>query len=173
MIVTRVYIDTIIWTVVGELGGGEAAYYLILRTGDAESGYRTRKQYGGGPARGFWQMEPATERDIWENYISYRPSLKDKLHATVEPGDDLENSDLYACAMCRLHYLRVPESLPAADDIDAQARYWKAHYNTATGKGTVEHFIKSATIRLGSRDENRKQEAIRRFRNPRSDWLTW
>ena len=57
-------IAEIVGTVVETFGGGEAARQLILRTGAAESGYQTRRQYGGGPARGFWQMEPATEEDI-------------------------------------------------------------------------------------------------------------
>jgi hypothetical protein len=40
--------------------------------------------------------------------------------------------------MCRLHYRRVAEPLPAAKDTEAMAAYWKAHYNTPLGKGTVE-----------------------------------
>ena len=38
----------------------EDARDLIYKTGKAESGYKTLQQYGGGPALGFFQMEPAT-----------------------------------------------------------------------------------------------------------------
>ena len=45
--------------------------------------------------------------------------------------------------MARVHYLRVPQPLPAADDIDGLARYWKAHWNTREGAGTPERFVES------------------------------
>jgi len=41
---------------------------------------------------------------------------------------------------CRLHYWRVPRSIPKT--LDEQAAYWKNWYNTAKGAGTVEHFKK-------------------------------
>ena len=132
----------IVRTVMHLLPGGDAAEELVYRTGLAESGYRTRRQYGGGPARGFWQMEPATERDIWANYIAYRPGLQGLLDQCGER--DLEANDYYACAMCRVHYMRVREALPVAGDLEAQAHYWKAHYNTHLGKGTTEHFVAAA-----------------------------
>ena len=52
----------VVLPVVEVLGGGEAAAQLVYRTGLAESGYRVTRQVGGGPARGYWQMEPATEQ---------------------------------------------------------------------------------------------------------------
>ena len=136
-------INALIAEVVETFGGGEAAAELIYRTGKAESGYRTRRQYGGGPARGFWQMEPATENDIWQNFIAYRPAMKELLEAFAGANLDLETNDRYACAMCRIHYMRVSAPLPEAGDLEAQARYWKAHYNTPLGAGTVEHFMEA------------------------------
>ncbi|MBI3775871.1 MAG: hypothetical protein HY273_10020 [Gammaproteobacteria bacterium] len=32
-------------------------------------------------------------------------------------------------------------ALPDADDLPALAAYWKAHYNTAQGKGQVQNFM--------------------------------
>ena len=46
----------------------------------------------------------------------------------------------YATAMCRVHYRRVLEPLPGADDIPGLAEYWKQHYNTPLGRGTVGEF---------------------------------
>jgi hypothetical protein len=43
--------------------------------------------------------------------------------------------------MARLHYKRVKASLPAANDLINQAKYWKVYYNTALGKGTPEKYI--------------------------------
>ena len=144
--------DEIVIPVVELLGGGAAAAELVYRTGLAESGYRTRRQYGGGPALGFWQMEPATHDDIWENFLGHRDSLAELVMYTagvsqaVPPptADVLETNDRYAAAMCRVHYLRVPGALPDAGDLDGQARYWKAYYNTELGAGTIEHFMGAA-----------------------------
>ena len=118
---------------------------LVFRTGMAESGYRVLRQVGGGPAVGYFQVEPDTALDIWDNWLIYRPVIvADLLMATGcgnGPWSDDEivaNIDLQI-ALCRLHYRRKPGSIPK--DIDGQAHYWKQWYNTPEGKGTVEHFL--------------------------------
>ena len=143
---TLAILETVVLPVIEKLGGGEPAVQLVYRTGLAESGYRTTRQYGGGPALGYWQMEPATHLDIWDNFLAYRKELMQLLldfgeTSLVPPSPDgLESNSAYACAMCRVHYMRVAAALPEADDLDAQAAYWKQHYNTPLGAGTVEHF---------------------------------
>jgi hypothetical protein len=47
----------------------------------------------------------------------------------------------YAVAMCRVHYWRRPQAMPEANNIKALGEYWKDHYNTIHGAGTVEEFI--------------------------------
>ena len=139
--------ESIIVPVVEALGGGEAAVNLIYRTGLAESGYRVVEQTGGGPALGYWQMEPATHDDIWDNFLQYREGLTGTISLFMDetldvyPSESLTTNHRYACAMCRVHYMRVSARLPAPEDIEGQADYWKAHYNTPTGRGTVQHFI--------------------------------
>tara|TARA_R100001463_G_scaffold42549_1_gene89132 strand:+ start:556 stop:1005 length:450 start_codon:yes stop_codon:yes gene_type:complete len=124
----------------------EDAVSLIIATGNAESGFRHLEQIKG-PALGFFQMEPATCRDIIENYVIYRPKYKNALMTLGFDEADLEfclyTNIAVQAAMCRLHYRRVPKKLPAMGDIEAQARYWKTFYNTKLGKGTIEHFIKA------------------------------
>ena len=52
------------------------AYDLVFETGMAESGFRALEGYGdGNPAVSFFQLEPATIRDTWENYITYRKKM--------------------------------------------------------------------------------------------------
>ena len=51
-----------------------------------------------------------------------------------------------AAAMCRIHYRRVAAPLPAADDIEGLAAYWKTYYTTAAGAGTVDEFIRHFEI---------------------------
>jgi hypothetical protein len=124
----------------------EEAVALIIATGNAESGFRHLEQIKG-PARGFFQCEPATCLDIWENYVMYRPQIKEKLWNLGFNEADAEwslfSNIAVQAAICRLHYRRVPKRLPAVDDLVGQAKYWKQYYNTKHGKGTVEHFLKA------------------------------
>ena len=122
----------------------DAALQMVMTTGQTESGYDYLRQIKG-PAIGFWQMEPATMYDIWENYVAYRPKYKEALwRLGFNEGFAVESllSNLAVqTAFCRLHYRRVPKKLPKAGDLEGQAKYWKEFYNTIKGKGTVEHFI--------------------------------
>ena len=125
----------------------EDARETLYVTGKAESGYKTLQQYGGGPALGFFQMEPNTALDIWDNYVMYRPKYRDKLYALGFDEGALEfcllsNIGLQA-AFCRLHYRRVPSALPQGDNLKLQAKYWKENYNTHLGKGTIKHFMEA------------------------------
>ena len=125
----------------------EDARSLIYKTGKAESGYKTLQQYGGGPALGFFQMEPNTAMDIWNNYVMYRPKYRDKLFSLGFDDGTLKfcllsNLGLQA-AFCRLHYRRVPSALPKANNLEAQAEYWKTYYNSKLGKGTIKHFMEA------------------------------
>jgi hypothetical protein len=43
----------------------------LRHTGAVESGYRTKVQVGGGPARSYWQVEPATAMDLVKNSGAY------------------------------------------------------------------------------------------------------
>ena len=121
----------------------EAAEELVLGTGIQESGLRYLQQLGDGPARGLWQMEKATHDDIWLNFLNNRTKLGlNVLGPYTRPDHTRMAWNLaYACTMCRVHYLRCPDALPLAGDIEAQAAYYKTHYNTTLGKGTVEQYI--------------------------------
>lgn len=126
--------------------GGRAAEQLLLGTAIQESLLVHRRQLGNGPARGLFQMEPATHNDCWDNYLNFRAGRADQVRQTLAPGQEpvaatLEVNDTYAAAMCRVRYLRVPTAMPAADDIPALADYWKQHYNTPLGAGTPEEFL--------------------------------
>ena len=105
----------------------EDAREMLYVTGKAESGYKTLQQYGGGPALGFFQMEPNTAIDIWDNYVMYRPKYRNKLYSLGFDDSNVEfcllaNIGLQA-AFCRLHYRRVPSALPKVSDLEGQAKY--------------------------------------------------
>lgn len=123
---------------------------LVLGTGNTESQYNALDQTtpGPGPAYGFWQMEKATHDDLWRNWINYQPSaLRDALleiaGCKVSPPiiTVLHWNLMYGAAMCALHYRRVRAPLPEVDDVEGMAAYWKQHYNTPAGKGTIAHAL--------------------------------
>ena len=124
----------------------EEAQAMVFETGMAETGYRhldQMKAKKGIGAVSFWQIEPATIRDIWDNYISYRKPL---IQATYKLGLIEENKvfSVYsnialAAAFCRIHYRRFPKAIPKT--MPQRANYWKTFYNTIKGKGTVDHYV--------------------------------
>ena len=103
------------------------------------------KQIGGGPARGIWGIELITENDTWENYLIFRPFLISFLMTyTGVKGpseNDLMYNHLYGAALARIILLRKPGEIPG--DLLGQSQYWKAHWNTKGGKGTVGRYIEN------------------------------
>lgn len=124
-----------------------AAVELLLGTAAKESGFGTYlEQLGTGPAKGFWQMEPATAKWL-EGLACKSPLPPDLLKWARSFRDDetvewaLEYRIDYQIAMCRLRYWVVPAELPAAGDTVAQAAYWKRWYNTPRGSGTEQEYL--------------------------------
>ncbi|MFC4260613.1 hypothetical protein ACFOZ5_16475 [Marinobacter lacisalsi] len=132
-----------------EIGYSKAASQLLLGTAIHESmGLRYRKQIGG-PALGLFQMEPATHGDIWNNFLAYRNTLAETVRSlrkkSGESADELENNDLYAAAMARVHYYRIGQivaksEIPDFDNLNSQSLYWKRHHNTPLGAGTPSKY---------------------------------
>jgi hypothetical protein len=133
-----------------------AAEALVLGTAMAESGLRYVKQLGTGPALGLWQIEPATEADVHENYLAYRPiaqTLVNDVRGVAHPMA-LAGNMPYGAMMCRLVYYRAPEPVPALGaDLDGTAKhmatFWKRRYNTAQGKGKAEDVVPVFRAALG------------------------
>lgn len=125
-----------------------AAEQLVIGTALTESSLMFLQQIGRGPARGLFQMEPATHDDIWQRYLSKKldllNDLKSLLIRDMDLHDQLRGNLFYAAAMCRIHYMRFKEPLPQANDWAGMAAYWKKYYNTPAGAGTVEGFLQKA-----------------------------
>ena len=125
---------------------GIAATRLMLGTLAHESKGESLDQITGpndttlGPAYGFFQIEPATHDDLYKNFLIYRSDLMAKIldyrARNPTPYVQLATNLVYTTAIARLIYYRQPNALPDADDIQGLAKYWKDHYNTASGKGT-------------------------------------
>lgn len=143
----KTFLDTVLRPTLMDMDMWSAsAEKLLLMTACHESmGFRHRKQLGGGPARGFYQMEPATLEDLYLNYLDYRPDLKALLDRfKPHPDCTVEEAlldDRFATAAARLKYCREPEALPPVEENNQFARYWKSYWNTYLGKGTVLKFL--------------------------------
>ena len=70
----------------------------------------------------------------------HRDQIKAKLGIdwTMVKWTDLEKP-LFSALAARLYLARLKEAIPS--DVPCQAKYWKKHYNTVNGSGTVEKFI--------------------------------
>ena len=132
----------------------EEAVDLVLATGIVESRYEYIRQMGDGPARSFWQVEPASAVDNLAHYLVHRSRLMQKCaEASLVDvkhwqnydervwADILEKNIASGIIHCRLKYWRVPKKMP--NTLEGQADYWKKYYNTEGGKGDPEHFIES------------------------------
>lgn len=131
-----------------------AAESLLLGTAAHESKLSYLCQLGGGPALGVYQIEPATHSDVWRNFLRYRAGMAAQVWRIASrrvmegmdrdihpPHDELVTNLAYATAIARLVYYRARPPLPNADDLRGLGNYWKAHYNTASGKGTPEQWV--------------------------------
>lgn len=125
------------------------AVNLILGTIAQESAYgKYRQQLGSGPALGICQIEPATFKDCIDNYLNFRPHLKELiLHVCDIP--DLKSNYLYlndrlSICMARVKYMRNDEPIPVT--IEGYAAYWKKYYNTLLGKGKEIEFIRNYNL---------------------------
>ena len=54
---------------------------------------------------------------------------------------DLIKDPKLGAIICRLKWKLIPSPIPVG--LQAQARYWKVYYNTPSGAGTIDHFIKA------------------------------
>lgn len=139
----------------GDKYASPAAINLMLGTGAQESGFKYVVQLGSGPGLGLFQMEvrrptdtqDRTLADLYNNYLRYHPNKLEMLEDHRPVGhsrrEALTWNLAYMIVAARLQYWRISEPLPAADDEDGLARYWKTYWNTEAGDGTTDQFKKN------------------------------
>lgn len=146
------YIDI---TLRQELNAGyttNSATYQLLMTAEAESDCgEFIYQYGDGPAKGIFQIEPNTEKLIWEwclknNYHLLNTLIRNST-GTLFGGTDLIGNMKYQIILARANYYSWPYALPKIDNpisdsnIKNMAEYWKNYWNTEKGKGRINDAI--------------------------------
>jgi hypothetical protein len=126
----------------------ERAVPLLLGTVAQESAFTYTRQIGGGPARGYLQMEPDTEYSLWFDFLVYNPTFAAYITSRCGRGGPdeiaLEYDMGYGILLARtLYFWRDTDALPLADDLEQQAALWKRCYNTVAGAGTEAQYIES------------------------------
>lgn len=66
---------------------------ILIKTGEVESGYKTKVQYGGGPARGYWQVEPETAMDLIKNSSALFGEKFNKVFGKYNINEIVSNND--------------------------------------------------------------------------------
>ena len=118
----------------------EAAVELLMLTAAVESHVGRYLKGGRGPAMGMFQIEPATEKDIYNHYLYYKTDL-------AKVVDKFKHDELkYHIILARIIYLRTGLPLPNKNDTVALAKFWKKHYNTYKGKGTVKKAVEAYEV---------------------------
>ena len=124
-----------------------------------QMGMDTTEVGGIGP----YQMQKNCHNDIWSNYLE--PHCKgDKANKVAkitnkmidfckiphDPDADIMQYNLrYATCMCRIFWLRIPESI--AMNLEGRSQQWKRFYNTVRGAGTEQEYISSYYAFIGAK----------------------
>ena len=130
--------------------GSEDHVALLMETSAVESsrGYIVRQK--GGPARGIFQMEPATERCTlgWlkNNFPKVHGEVMAFYDKSKSPDWNRTHNVPYNVAMSTVYYWRrmgdgLTDRIGTLED---RAKVWKTHYNTYLGKGSIAGYIEKA-----------------------------
>lgn len=115
---------------------------MIIETAIAETGLGQIEDKTVGAGMGLTQFDEMPFNDIRDRSIKLRPKILKELHIDISlvEWDDLRYNQFLALLFTRLHYWLKGDPIPAT--IEERAAYWKLHYNTKDGKGTVDHYLK-------------------------------
>ena len=114
---------------------------MIIETAITETGLGQIEDKTVGAGMGLTQFDDKPFQDIRDRSIKLRPKILKELHIDISlvEWDDLRYNQFLALLFTRLHYWLKGDPIPAT--IEERAKYWKLHYNTVQGKGTVEHYL--------------------------------
>jgi hypothetical protein len=143
---------------------------LLVGTYAQESGCGRYIKQLYGPALGPWQMEPKTHDDVWKFYINTRIKIGGTIlkmcQMSSQPAASMMVDNIrYACCMARVYYLYIDFikklNKPIPTTLEGQAQYWKEHYNTMQGKGTVEEYIANYKRFNGIKEDKIKEDKLK------------
>ena len=129
-------------TRVDNLGIGAPIAEFLTRIAAVESCYGLDKSAG----NDVWQIDTVGFEDT-QNLASH-PELQKKFDILKAKGidwmsktqSDIESNRFLNCIAARLYLGNIKKAIP--NNLEGQANYWEEHYNTSSGAGTTEEFIK-------------------------------
>ena len=114
---------------------GCRAMTMLIAIGLQESGFLVRRQYGNGPARGFWQFEQnggvkgVMEHPVTTSYAAAICLQRGVPFERAKVWAALETDDVLAVVFARLLLWSDPKSLPAVTEAsegwNLYARTWR------------------------------------------------
>jgi hypothetical protein len=122
-------------------GKNNTAVDMIVETIIAETGLGQIEDKTVGAGMGLSQFDQMPFNDIKKRNLRMRPKILTELGVDIAlvEWDDLRYNDFLALLFARLLYWLKGDPIP--ETIEERAAYWKLHYNTRLGKGTVEHYL--------------------------------
>lgn len=154
-------IDRICNEVNSLFGSNPNALALMKETLTVETNYGTYKDpTPNGAGAGISQIDKIPFYDFQNRILMFYPDIVKKIDLYFRENKimcnfkDLkwglllfndERSLRIGIVMMRCAYWLIPSSVPK--DLKGRAKYWKDHYNTSLGKGTIEKYIQKNTHR--------------------------
>lgn len=117
------------------------AVQMIIETAVAETGLGQITDRTVGAGMGLTQFDELPFKDIKNRNMKLRDKILKELGVDLQliQWDDLRYNDFLSLLFTRLFYRLKGDPIPKT--IEDRAKYWKIHYNTSAGKGTVEHYL--------------------------------
>ncbi len=123
-------------------GKNNTAYNLLLETAGAETirgSFFDSTKYAGMGLTQFDKMPFSDTYNRTSKNIQIKVFNYFGIHLSYLEWEDLRYNPLLAMLFTRLKYRLISEEIPS--DINGRAKYWKRHYNSELGKGTIEHYL--------------------------------
>ena len=117
------------------------AMHMIIETAVTETGLGKIEDKTVGAGMGLTQFDELPFKDILKRNMKSRDKIYKDLKVDIHlvEWDDLRYNNYLALLFTRMFYLLKGDPIPKT--IEERAAYWKLHYNTKLGKGTVEHYL--------------------------------
>ncbi len=122
-------------------GKYETAVHMIIETAVTETGLGRLEDKTDAAGMGITQFDKIPFADVRDRCIKLKPQIEKDLGVDITKvdWDDLRYNIFLSLLFARLLYWLKGEPIPKT--IEERASYWKLHYNTKLGKGTVEHYL--------------------------------
>lgn len=127
-------------------GKYETAKLMIIETAITETGLGQIEDKTVGAGIGLTQFDEMPFNDVRNRTMKLKSQIQRdlKIDISLVEWDDLRYNQFLALLFTRLHYWLKGDPIP--ETIEERAAYWKLHYNTKLGKGTIEHYLEMNKI---------------------------